>query len=148
MAEQDLIKTARTIVEEFNKGDFDSLKKHLETGYLYNEVGTGRQIRGPADFTQAMQGWKQAMPDVKGKINHTCASGNTVVLELTWEGTQTGAFQGPTGTFPASGKRQVTPAAWVFQFSGDKIKESHHYFDMYSFLQQIGALPQMAHARN
>ena len=41
----------------------------------------------------------------------------------------------------ASGKRQVTQAAWVFDFEGDKIKESRHYFDMVTLLVQIGAMP-------
>jgi len=27
-------------------------------------------------------------------------------------------------------------------FDGEKIKESRHYFDMLSFMQQLGLLPQ------
>jgi predicted ester cyclase len=49
---------------------------------------------------------------------------------------------GPGGTIPPSGKRQSTPSAWVFEFESDKIKESREYFDMMSFMQQIGAIPQ------
>ncbi len=45
------------------------------------------------------------------------------------------------GTIPASGKRQVTPGAWILTFEGEKIKESHNYFDMLSLLTQIGAIP-------
>ena len=33
-------------------------------------------------------------------------------------------------------------AAWVFNFEGDRIKESRQYFDMVTFLSQIGAMPQ------
>ena len=85
---------------------------------------------------------KQAMPDVKGKVTGALESGNEVVLEVTWQGTQTGPLEGPGGTIPASGKRQTTPAAWIFDFDGDKVKESRQYFDMVAFLQQIGAMPQ------
>ena len=31
-------------------------------------------------------------------------TGNTVVLEVTWQGTQTGPLQGPTGTVPDRGR--------------------------------------------
>lgn len=90
-----------------------------------------------------MQGWKQAMPDARGKVTTAFADGDRAVLELTYEGTHAGPFKGPSGTLPPTGKRQVTSAAWVFEFDGGKIKESHQYFDMLSFLQQLGALPQL-----
>ena len=43
------------------------------------------------------------------------------------------------GTIPASGKRQKTPAAFIFDYENGKLKESRHYFDMLTFLKQIGA---------
>lgn len=141
MGEQDLVKLAKDVVEAFNKEDWDRYMAQLATGSLYNEVGTGRQLRG-AEIIPALQGWRKAMPDVKGTVTNAFASGNKAVLEVTWQGTQTGPMDGPNGTLPPSGKRQTTPAAWVFEFAGDKVKESHHYFDMMSFMQQIGAMPQ------
>ena len=81
------------------------------------------------------------MPDATGTVTNALASGNTVTLQVTWEATHAGPLEGPMGTIPASGKRQVTPAAWILTFEGEKIKESHHYFDMLNLLAQIGALP-------
>lgn len=43
------------------------------------------------------------------------------------------------GTIPASGKRQKMPAAFIFDYENGKLKESRHYFDMLTFLKQIGA---------
>ncbi len=140
MAGQDLIKIAREVVDAFNTSDWERTKALMTPDYLYNEVGTRRRIQGPEEVVAALQGWKQAMPDAEGTVTKAFASGNTVTLEITWEGTHTGPLEGPTGTIPASGKRQVTPAAWILTFEGDKIKESHHYFDMVTLLQQIGAL--------
>jgi steroid delta-isomerase-like uncharacterized protein len=65
--------------------------------------------------------------------------GQRVVLEVTWEGTQTGEMVTEQGTIPASGKRQKTPAAFIFDYENGKLKESRHYFDMLTFLKQIGA---------
>ncbi len=139
MGDQDRIKLAKEVVEAFNKEDWDRYMALMGAG-VYNEVGTGRQLRG-ADILEANKGWRKAMPDVKGTVTSAFASGNQTVLEVTWVGTQTGPMDGPGGTLPASGKSQTTPAAWVFEFDGDKIKESRHYFDMMSFMQQIGAMP-------
>ena len=141
MAEQDVVKLAKEAVEAFNKSDWDRYMALAGSG-LYNEVGTGRQLRGPAEIRAALEGWKKAMPDVKGTVTNAFASGNKAVLEVTWQGTQTGPMDGPAGTLPPSGKRQTTPAAWVFEFDGDKVKESRQYFDMMSLMQQIGATPQ------
>lgn len=141
MGDQDLIRVAKEAVEAFNKGDVERSAAMLGTG-VYNEVGTGRRLRGEAEIGPALQGWRKAMPDVKGTVTNAVASGNTAVLEVTWEGTQTGPLDGPGGTIPPSGKRQSTPAAWIFEFEGDRVKESRQYFDMMSFMQQIGAIPQ------
>ncbi len=82
------------------------------------------------------------MPNVKGTVTNVCGAGNTVLIEVTWKGTHTGPLQSPSGTVPATGKEQTTRAAWILNFDGGKIKESRHYFDMLSFMQQLGLLPQ------
>src|ERR1700675_1159465 len=104
MAEQDLAKVARSVVEAFNKDDLASIRGAFSPNCVYYEYGTQRQIRGTSDFITAMQGWKQAMPDAKGKVVNAFATSNRAVLELTWEGTHTGPFKGPAGTIPATGK--------------------------------------------
>ena len=140
MADQDRVQTARSVVDAFNTSDWDGTLKLLGNG-VYNEIGTQRRLQGD-ELIEALKSWKQAMPDVKGTVTGAVAGDNQVVLELTWRGTQTGPLVTPGGTVPASGKSQATPAAWVFDFAGDEIKESRQYFDMMSFMQQIGAMPQ------
>ena len=137
----DLTTIAREAVEAFNASDWERTKAIMTHDYVYNEVGTQRRIQGPEEVVAALQGWKEAMPDVTGSVTNALASGNTVTLEVTWEGTQTGPLEGPMGTIPASGRRQVTSSAWILTFEGEKIKESNHYFDMLSLLTQIGAIP-------
>ncbi len=142
MAEQEAIRIARENIEAFNAGDWRRVRATLAPDSVYDEVGTQRRLQGADEIVQALQGWKQAMPDAKGTITMALASGNTVTLEITWEGTQTGPLAGPGGPIPASGKRQVTRGAFIVTIQGDQIKESHQYFDMMTLLQQIGAAPQ------
>ena len=72
----------------------------LGPGLLYDEVATSRRLNGVGDIIPCWQAWKGAMPDVKGSVTNAVASGNTVVLEVTWEGTHTGPLAGPKGAIP------------------------------------------------
>jgi steroid delta-isomerase-like uncharacterized protein len=140
MTDQQLIERARSFVDAFNDNDWEKSAAMLTRDSLYNEVGTQRQLRGSSEIISGLESWKKAMPDVKGTVTNAFANTNRAVLEVTWKGTHTGPLTGPSGTVPASGKTQVTPSAFVFEFEGDKIRESRNYFDMLSFLQQIGAV--------
>ena len=85
-------------------------------------------------------GWRRAIPDAKGTMQNIFARGNRVVAEIPWEGTHTGPLEGPGGTIPATGKSIKVPASMVATTEGDKLKEVHHYFDLMTLLQQIGAV--------
>ena len=140
MNDQDLTRVAKQIVTGYSSADWKGLKSILTPDATYNEIGTQRKIKGPDQIIQTLQGWKQTMTDSRGTVNNAYASGNTVTLEITWQGTHDGPFPGPSGTIPASGRRQTTPAVMIVKFQGDKVKEMNHYFDMLNFLQQIGAM--------
>jgi len=140
MSEQALTQVARAFVEAFNASDWERSRAAMSPDSLYDEVGTSRTLRGVGEIIACFEGWKQAMADVTGTVTNACATGNTVLLEVTWNGTHTGPLQGPSGTIPATGKRQATRSSWVMSFEGGKIRESRHYFDMLSFMQQLGVL--------
>jgi predicted ester cyclase len=78
------------------------------------------------------------MPDSNGTVTSAVASDDTVALEVRWEGTLTGSF----GDFQPTGKRQVTPAALLFSFADDQIKEFHQYFDSMALYEQLGLTAQ------
>ena len=146
MTEQDLIQAARGLVEAFNASDWEGCKAAMTSDSVYDEVGTSRCLQGVGNIILCWQEWKQAMPDVKGTVTIAGATGNTVVMEVTWKGTHTGPLQGPSGAVSATGKQQTTRAVWIMNFEGGKIRGSRQYFDMLSFMQQLGLLPQLATA--
>ncbi len=141
MTDRDLIRIASGVLEAFNEGDFERCMEPLTADSVYDELATRRHLTGRDEIVKALREWKEAMPDAKGKVTNAFGNTTMAVLEVSWEGTHTGPLQTPTGTIPASGMRQETPSAWVFEFEGDKIKGSRQYFDMLAFMQQIGALP-------
>ena len=141
MAEQELIATARETIEAFNAANWGRLRALQAADSVYKELGTQREVQGPDGFVDIMRGWKQAFPDATGTVTNAVASGNTVVLEISWQGTQTGPLEAPEGTIPASGKTMDLASTQVIEFEGNKVKENRQYFDSLTLLQQIGAVP-------
>jgi len=137
-----MVKIAREQVDAFNSGDWERVRAGLASDSRFDELGTERKVEGPEKIVELFKGWKQAFPDATGMVTSSLASGSTAVLEVTWKGTHTGPLTMEEGTIPASGKHQETPAAIIFTFEGDKIKEARHYFDSLTLLKQIGAQPK------
>jgi steroid delta-isomerase-like uncharacterized protein len=137
-AEQ-MVKIARDQVDAFNTGDWEQLQAGLTADSLYDELGTQRKIEGPEKIVELFKAWKTAFPDAVGTVTSAMASGNKAALEVTWKGTHSGPLVTAEGSIPASGKRQETPAAFLFTFEDGKVKESRHYFDSMTLLKQIGA---------
>ena len=142
LTEDTMVKLAREQVDAFNRGDWEGVRAGLASDSRYDELGTERKIEGAEKIVELFKSWKQGFPDAAGTVTSAVASGDMAALEVTWAGTHTGPLATAEGTIPASGKRQETPAAIVFTFAGDKIKESRHYFDSLTLLKQIGAQPK------
>jgi steroid delta-isomerase-like uncharacterized protein len=131
------VDVAREQIEAFNAGDWDRFRSTLSDNCVYDEPGTQRHVEGQDAILEINQGWREAFPDAHGTVERAVAADGTVTLEITWQGTQSGALQTPEGEIPPSNRQVTVKAAEVFDVEGDKIKEAHHYFDMAGMLQQI-----------
>ena len=141
MASDDPITIARNSIEAFNAGDWERARALTTQDSVYDEKGTQRRIQGVDQFIEVSRAWRAAFPDAHGTVTNALASGSAVVLEIIWEGTQTGPLPTPGGEIPASGRRVSLPAVQVLTFAGDKIAETRHYFDMMTMMQQLGVVP-------
>ena len=66
-----------------------------------------------------------------------------MVIEITWEGTQSGPLATPEGQeLPPSNKRETVKAVKVIEIEDGKIKVLRHYLDLMTLLQQIGAMDE------
>jgi len=137
MAVLDKTDLAREEIEAFNQGDWERFRQVLSDDSVLEELATQRRFQGADDIVEANQGWKRAFPDATGTVTTATESDDSVTLEITWEGTQSGALETPRGELPPSNRHVVVKAAQVFKFDGDKIAEAHHYFDMMGLLEQI-----------
>lgn len=137
----DLTQAAAELIDAFNEADWDRFRGVLSPDAVYAETGTGRRVEGADAYVELCQGWKEALPDAHGTIRGAVASDDTVAQQLLWEGTHTGPMQTPGGTLEPSGARISVEASLWARFEGEKACEVHHYLDVLTLLQQIGAMP-------
>ena len=142
----DKVRLAKEGIEAFNAGDWERFKAPLSSDAVYEELATQRKVQGPAQIVEASKAWKEAFPDAKGTITKVTEGADTVVLEITWQGTHTGDLVSPMGDIPPTRKRVNLSAVQVVRFKGDKVIETRHFFDLMTMLAQIGALPVPATA--
>src|SRR5438045_4318130 len=120
---------AKEGIEAFNAGDWERFKAPLSSDAVYEELATQRKVQGPDQIVEASKGWKEAFPDTKGTITKVTEGTDSVVLEITWQGTQTGDLVSPMGTIHASHKRVKLEAIHVVRYNRDKVAETIHIFD-------------------
>ena len=139
MAQLDNEALIRESIDAFNANDMQRWGATVTENTIYNGLGTQRSIEGRDAVIEALQGWKCAFPDAIGTITNVVSADNQVAFELTWTGTHTGDLVGAQGTIPATGKNVDLQATQIATIKDGQIIELHHYFDMGTLLQQIGA---------
>lgn len=139
---KELIDAAWAPNEAFNLGDWTAFEAALAPDAVYEEVTTGRTTHGAAANVELAKGWKSAFPDVTGSMDAAYASGNTVIFEVTWSGTQNGPLPMPNGSaLPPSGKPVSVKAVMVVEVKDGKPVRQRHYLDMLGMLTQLGVIP-------
>ena len=140
MTDEQKIELGKEFVASFNNGDWESLKGSLCTEVNYIEIPTKTEINGVDKFVELCKGWKSTMSDCSGEVTNAHASGDTVILEITWTGTQSGPMQTPLGVHPSSGKFQKMDGAQILKIGDEKITNIRNHFDLLSMLMQFGAI--------
>lgn len=136
---QSPIDIAKGPILGYNNKDWGGVKASVVPGFVYDEVATDRRADGIDQVLDLWRGWADAFPDSKATFHTALVSGDTVVLEVTWNGTHNGALQTPAGPIPPSGRKISMRACQLIQIENGKVKSMRHYFDMATLLQQIGA---------
>lgn len=143
MAQTDtaITRVADELLDAFNQNDWERLRRLVANDVVYIETGTGRRIEGVDAYLQLCESWKRAFPDGTGTLRATIGGDGIVAQEIHWEGTHTGPLETPGGAIDASGQRMSTEASGWLRFQGETVAEMHHHIDVFTMLQQIGALP-------
>jgi steroid delta-isomerase-like uncharacterized protein len=139
MSEMNVAALAEEYINSFNVGAWKRQHDTMSPDARYQEFATQLDVRSSDEIIEVARAWKQAFQDLKATVTSLASSSNTAIAELKWRGTHTGFLEGTTTRVPAFGNRLILPA--VLTFTGDAaIDEIRHYFDLRSFLTQVGAV--------
>ena len=136
---QSVVDIAKSQITAYNQKDWNAVAAVLAPGCVYDEVATHRRVQGVSEIMGAWRGWATALPDSQASFDNVSVSGNTVTLELTWRGAQTGPLETPGGALPPSGRSIEIRACQVVEVADGKVQSVRHYFDMATLLRQLGA---------
>ena len=135
---QQLVNTAKAPILAYNAKDWKALRSAITDDFIYDEVGTRRKVQGADEAMNLLKGWAAAIPDSKASFDNALVCGETVVLEVTWRGTHTGALPTPRGPLAPTGKRIEVRACMALEVTANRVRVQRHYFDMATLLEQLG----------
>lgn len=139
MTDQANIVAAKGQVEAYNERDFDKFKKLVSPDLIFNEMPTGRVVRGIDEFQLIWDVWTTAFPDNQGALLNSVGFGDKEILELSWSGTHNGPLVTPEIEIPPTGNKfSNVPACQVVDVHEGKVTKINHYFDILSIMHQYG----------
>jgi predicted ester cyclase len=101
---------------------------------LRGHAGAGADL---SQLKQSIGSFVEAFPDLRVNPRHLICEGDLVSTWVSYEGTHHGEFAGVSGT-----GRPVKFAAWdLIKVEGGRIVEITQYCDVFTLMNQIGALP-------
>jgi len=101
---------------------------------VYEDVAGGQIVRGKEAIKQLLRAAYAWAPDFRVAMKSLIVADNTAATEWVSEGIQTG----PIGELPASGNSFQLRGASILNFQNGKIAKVTDYYDMATFLRQLG----------
>lgn len=125
-------------VAAMDAADPDQLADSYAPNGVLEEVGFGQTFTGRDAIRADEAGFLAGFRDVTIRVTDAFASGDQDAVEWSFAGTYSGQLPGmPAG----QGQRVQFRGASLLQFTADGITAHRQYFDAYTILVQLGALP-------
>ncbi len=103
---------------------------------------TPEGLRGRDAIRKSGETFLKAFPDINQRLLNINAKGDTVAAEWVATGRHSVALELPTGTLAPTNRQITVRGATFYRFDREGlISEERSYFDMASFLQQLGLKP-------
>ena len=124
-------------------GDIAGAQKHFAPEFEFvSPFGTITDLEGHAGLGEA---FKSSFSGMDHQVDDAWEVEDVVFVEGTWRGTNTGPLALPDGTvLPSTGKFVEFPWAGVGRVEAGLLTSLHIYFDVASFMSQLGLMPAAA----
>jgi steroid delta-isomerase-like uncharacterized protein len=140
MPSENLIRTF--IDEAFNKGNLSILQEVIHPDYQY--LSPDSQLKGIDQLREFIQAFRSAFPDLNLKIDDFFSSNDRTCTAFTLKGTHEKDFMG----IPATKKFVEIQGMVISRIKNNKILKDREILDNLTFLQQLGALPELSQSDN
>jgi steroid delta-isomerase-like uncharacterized protein len=117
--------------------DMERLLALFTDDVVYEDVTMGALNHGKVELRAFGEGFFVGFPDVAFEVASRFAGGTSGAIEWAMRGTHRGDLPG----MPATGKQVEVRGASIIEFAGDKIHRCSDYWDMTTFLKQLGLMP-------
>ena len=135
--EEELISIYRASNAAYNAHDLGPASTLYADDFIYDGAPTPPVTHGWDAFNAFVENAFWASPDLQAIEQRILASDNILVGEWVFAGT----FQEEWLGIPATGKTFQYPFLEIVEFEGDKIKRITDYYDLVSWMVQVGLMP-------
>jgi len=116
--------------------DIDKIVAFFTDDCVYENIPREQAYRGKEGVRTYVKACYDAIPDFKVEATSVFVSGDWAACEWVMSGTQSGV----TADFPGTGKSFKMRGSSIVQLKDGKIHRNSDYWDMATFLRQIGLM--------
>ncbi len=130
--------SGRTVIDQWAEAwsshDMEQVLALFTDDCIYEDVPLGVVNHGKEELRAFGQGFFDLSPDLELEVTAQSASGSAAHAEWIFSGTQRAEFMGK----PATGKHWSIRGASGFELRDGKIRRCSDYWDLTTFLNQLG----------
>lgn len=125
--------------------DFDGWRARFADEGIFIDNSIGVTYKG-TDLDHPVRQYGAAFEDMHRELDRIWISGDTVIVRLALQGTNTGPLVMPFGTIRPTGNKMDAPCVDIFELEDEKIKKFDCYPEGSVILTQLGIIDNLAAA--
>jgi steroid delta-isomerase-like uncharacterized protein len=132
----------RRLVEEPWKGDLSVVDELIDRNYIGHDPSIPRATARRRGFKEFVSTYRAAYSDARVTVDDQIAEGDKVATRWTARGQHDGDLMGVTPT----GKKVTISGITLSRLANGKVVEEYTNWDAFGMMQQLGVVPELAHA--
>jgi len=132
----------RRVFEEPWKGNLAVIDEFVASDYIGHDPANPEALRGPEGVKGFISTYTAAFPDARITVEQQLAEGDFVATRWIGRGVHEGELMGIEPT----GKQVSVSGLTISRLENGKIVEEYQNWDVFGMMQQLGAVPALAHA--
>jgi steroid delta-isomerase-like uncharacterized protein len=132
----------RRLLEEPWQGNLRVVDELVDGNYVGYDPSIPEPLRGPDGFKEFVSTYRAAYSDARITVEDQIAEGDIVASRWTGRGKHDGDLMGVAPT----GKQVKVSGLTLSRLANGKVIEAHTNWDTFGMMQQLGVVPELAHA--